>query len=80
MKDRDIMEEKSGRTRSLDTTVRKGSIHDDHDLEYMNYFLSRPMEERFAAVEKLREAMHGEDYATKLRLSRSTIRIQRRSR
>lgn len=66
--------------RSIDLTVRRGSIHDDHDWEYMQYFLSRPMEERFDAMEVLRIAMHGEDYETKLRLPRTALTIKRRDR
>lgn len=66
--------------RPRDLTVRRGSLHDDHDWDMMQYFLSRPVEERFAAMEQLRIAMHGEDYETKLRLPRTALKVQRRDR
>jgi hypothetical protein len=66
--------------RSRNMTVRIGKLTDDQDWEYMQYFLSRPVEERVSAMEELRKAMHGENYATECRLSRSSLRAQFRKR
>jgi len=64
----------------MDRIVRSLPREHDADLEMIRYYLSRPIEERLAAVEQLRQMYHGKDYATTARLSRSAIRIQRRRR
>jgi hypothetical protein len=63
----------------IERVMRRGRIEDDpHDRESLRYWLSRPMAERIAEIERLRQIMHGKDYATTLRLSRSDLRIERR--
>ena len=49
------------------------------DLERMQYWLTRTPGERLEEVERLRRLVHGDDYATRLRLNRSELRIQTRN-
>lgn len=51
---------------------------DKQDEEFLEYWLSRPIEERLDEIERLRKIQHGADYATTSRLSRSDLRIERR--
>ena len=66
--------------RKIEMVITKGRLSDDQDLDTLRYWLGRPMEERFSAMEELRQAWHGEDYALTHRLSQSDLRIQRRKR
>ena len=68
------------KSRAMEMTMRRGSLSDDQDAEYVRYYRSRPIHERVEAMERLREAYYGKDYAATCRLSRSDLRIQRRSR
>ncbi|HWB06714.1 MAG TPA: hypothetical protein VG796_27065 [Verrucomicrobiales bacterium] len=48
------------------TTFKVRSLDDvDEDAERLDYWLSRPPEERLAAIETLRRAWYGEDYTSK---------------
>ena len=63
----------------MERVMRRGRMEDDHqDLEFYQYWRSRPMGERLAEIERLRMIMHGKDYGTAERLSRSDLRIERR--
>jgi hypothetical protein len=65
--------------RKIDLTMRRGRMEDDRqDREFLAYWRSRPIEERLVEMERLRQIMHGSDYATALRLSRTDLRLQRR--
>ena len=66
--------------RKIELVLRKGRLNDDQDREFLEYWLSRPMEERIAHVEELRRWYHGEDYETTQGLSRADLRIERRPR
>jgi len=52
----------------------------DEELEYMEYWLSRPAEERVSFVETLRLEYYGKPYESQPRLPRSpdSVRILRR--
>jgi len=50
-------------------TARKATREEfDQDREAIAYWLSRPVQERFAAVEILRRQRHGDDYSKDCRL------------
>lgn len=59
--------------------VRKRNLRDHiQDAEDVAYWLSRPVEERLAAVEALRRDYYGKDYATEPGLPRSAWPVERR--
>lgn len=71
------MDQRSGR--GMERVMRRGRIEDDRqDLEFYQYWRSRPIGERLSEIERLRQIMHGKDYGTSARLSRPDLRIQRR--
>ena len=63
----------------FERTLRRGRIEEERqDPEFFRYWRARSVSERFAEIERLRQAMHGNDYATARRLSRPDLRLQRR--
>lgn len=58
--------------------MRVGHLDDDQDYLDALYWLSRPVEERLAEVERLRRMEHGEDYEITQRLDRSALVLERR--
>ena len=54
---------------------RLGEINED--VQMVLYWWSRPPEERISAMEDLRQMLHGEDYETKYRLSRTDPVVKR---
>jgi hypothetical protein len=65
--------------RQMEMTMRRVKMEDaDGDGETLAYWLTRPVAERIGEIERLRKLMHGENYGTAARLSRSDLRIQRR--
>ena len=67
-----------GKVRDIKMVVTTGGIEEDQGAGFWEYWLSRPMAERIAHVEELRRNYHGEDYETRERLPRSSLRIQHR--
>lgn len=55
---------------------RGAMLADTQDLDFLEYWLSRPIVERLDEIERLRQIQHGADYATTHLLSRSDLRIQ----
>lgn len=68
----------TARQREIKLVITQGNIEDDQDADFLTYWLGRPMAERIAHVEELRRDYHGEDYETRERLPRSSLRIERR--
>lgn len=68
----------TSKQREMKMVMTKGRITDGPDLDFLTYWLSRPMAERIAHVEELRRDYHVKDYDTRCRLSRSDLRIERR--
>ncbi len=67
------------RKRQIELFVVKRSLNGyDQDREYFEYWLSRPVDERIAAVEQLRREFLGDDYEAEPGLPRSSWPVERR--
>lgn len=67
--------------RKIQNVMRKFRLGEvDEDLEMMEYWLSRPMEERISVMEELRSEFFGVTDASESRLSRPSLHIHKRQR
>jgi hypothetical protein len=68
------------KSREIEMVVSQGKLQDDQDIQDLQYWLSQPVEERLAAIEKLREQWYEGGAEAPPRLSRSDLRLYRRQR